>query len=102
MQLTPCDAPGIFRLLGWSSERLVDNPKVAEGTVNGMHRLTVKAQDIQRSILSQRRILPDIASFDGSKRLTISIMAHDTPWRHTPIELIDAPAMITKDRKSVV
>jgi hypothetical protein len=97
MHLRRCAAHGILCLLGWSLERLVDSPRVAESAVNGMHRLTVKAQDIQRNILSQRRNLPDIASFDGSKRLTISIMAHDTPWRHTPIELIDAPAMITNE-----
>jgi len=90
-------ARGILRLLDWSLERLVDSPKVAESAVNEMHWLTVKAQDIQRRILSQRRILPDILSFDRSKRLTISIMAHDAPWRHMPIEFINTPAMITTE-----
>jgi hypothetical protein len=97
MRLRHRVAHGLLRLLDWSLERLVDSPKAAETALNVMHRLTVKAQDIQRCILSQHRILPDIPSFDRSKRLTVSIMAHDPPWRRTPIEFINTPAMITTE-----
>jgi hypothetical protein len=97
MRLRHRAAHSILWLLHRSLERLVDNPKAAEIAVNEMYRLTVKAQDIQRRILSQRCILPDIPSFDGSKRLTVSIMDHDAPWRCTPIESINTPAMITAE-----
>ena len=60
--------------------------------------ITVQAQDIQRRTAAQHsQVSSEIFNFDGTARLTVSVMSPSAPWLKVPPEKCQTPAMITHE-----